>query len=760
MSDDRWSTALVLGGIRSGKSAFAEALVADAPSVRYVATAAGGEDDPEWLARIEAHQQRRPQTWSTEETGADPGRLTALLAEAKPDDTLLVDDLGGWVTGLLDPARQPNNDEADVAALAAAVRGCAARVVLVSPEVGLALVPATPVGRAFADALGSTNQALAEVCDRVALVVAGQSVWLKGGLSNKKDKSGGEATDLAAALPLVDATPDPELEPHLVAPAASDRGPAAPPAVLDEPTMLLPVLGSGVTIEPGMQIPLPDGDAGPDARDRLVNVDFAGAGLGALAGVVEFAAATQGTTTPRPWSSVRVLLISGSHAGGVAAGDDPADAERRIAEVEQGEGVLSQLAGEAGADIAVLRMGTSGALEDGPVLDEAAVDVALRQGWRLAEAAADAGRDLLVLASIGVGTDAVATAISAAVTGSEPVAALPRVLRPGGTINDDAWMVRCAAVRDALHRIRQESRGSRDILIQLGGADFAVATGALLGAAFRRLPVLLDGPVGVAAGLVARDLASQVRHWCLLPDTGNLTLVRHASDVLGLAPMLELGLGLGEGANALAALPLLRSAIALAAAVPVHPALLAEQDVPDADAPADLDPAGSDDASGDAEEAEEAEPALPTGNADPTPAELDATITDDTAAPPADLDAPTSDNVRDPVPQPANLDATNSDDAQAEPPPADLDATNSDDAQAEPPPADLDATTTAGAQAEPPSADLAATTGPEAGDTTTAEADSPPAANAANAVRTADGDTEGTKIIRRKPASDDARAGE
>ena len=77
MSVDRWNTVLVLGGIRSGKSAFAESLVEDAASVRYVATAAGGEDDPEWGARIEAHQRRRPQSWTTEETGADPGRLAA-----------------------------------------------------------------------------------------------------------------------------------------------------------------------------------------------------------------------------------------------------------------------------------------------------------------------------------------------------------------------------------------------------------------------------------------------------------------------------------------------------------------------------------------------------------------------------------------------------------------------------------------------------------------------------------------------------------
>jgi len=602
MSDDRWNTVLVLGGIRSGKSAFAEALVADAPSVRYVATAAGGENDPEWLARIEAHQRRRPQSWSTEETGSDPARLTALLTEAKPDDTLLVDDLGGWVTALLGPARQPNDDEADVAALAHAVRGCPARVVLVSPEVGLALVPTTPVGRAFADALGTTNQALAEACDRVALVVAGQHVWLKTEESSWSEEAGIEATAAGGGgAPVVGITEDLDdievpYEPQLIEPivvatpevpaavatvVASPEVPAAVATVLDERTQQLPVIGGGIAIEPGLDLPLPDGDAGPDARDRLTTVDFAGAGLGDLVEAVEFAAATQGTTIPRPWESVRVLLISGAHEGGAAAGEDPDDVERRVAEVEQGEGVLGRLAGQAGADVAVLRVARAGAMEDGPVIGAGALEVALRQGWRLAEAAADAGRDLLVLASIGVGTDAVAAAISAAITGAEAVEVLPRVLRPGGRFDDESWMVRCAAIHDALHRIRQEPRGAKDILAQLGGADLAVATGALLGAAARRMPVLLDGPLGIAAGLVARDLASQSRHWCLLPDAGTQALVRQGADVLGLTPVVQLGMDLGEGANALAVLPLLRSAIALASALPVHPALLAGHDATD-----------------------------------------------------------------------------------------------------------------------------------------------------------------------------------
>ncbi|NMO53053.1 bifunctional adenosylcobinamide kinase/adenosylcobinamide-phosphate guanylyltransferase [Actinoplanes sp. TBRC 11911] len=570
MSDDRWSTVLVLGGIRSGKSAFAESLVTDAPSVRYVATAVGGEDDPEWRARIEEHQRRRPQSWSTEETGADPSRLVEVLTEAKPDDTLLVDDLGGWVTALLDPARQPNDDAADVVALAAAVRACPARVVLVSPEVGLSLVPATPVGRAFADALGSTNQALADACDRVALVVAGRAVWLKGGLS----------AAAAPADPQLDVTtpppPFPDAEPQLVTPQATESlaAPAAP-SVLTEPTMVLPAVGDGaVVFQPGMDLPLPDSDSGPDTRDRLASVDFAGAGLGSLVEAVVFAAGTQFTTVPAPWAAVRVLLLSGIHAGGAAAGDDRVDAERRLVQVENGEGVLSQLAGQAGADVAVLRTGEAAAMEDGPVMDDTAVETALWQGWRLAETAADAGKDLLVLASIGVGTDAVAAAVTAATSGAEPVAVLPRVLQPGGVFDDNAWMRRAAAVRDALHRIRQEPRGAKDILRELGGPDLAVATGVLLGAASRRVPVLVDGPVGVAAGLIARDLASQTRHWTLLPDAGRLALTRQGADVLGLEPVLDLGLGLGEGANALAALPLLRTAIRLAATVPVHPSLL------------------------------------------------------------------------------------------------------------------------------------------------------------------------------------------
>jgi nicotinate-nucleotide--dimethylbenzimidazole phosphoribosyltransferase len=182
MRSPAWRHALVLGGTRSGKSEFAERLLTDEPTVRYVATGRSSAD-AEWARRIDAHRARRPAVWTTEEVGDDPGRLPSLLAGAQPSEVVLVDEIGTWVGALLTPddgtTAAPALDES-IARLGAAVRACPARLVLVSPEVGLAPVALTPLGRAFVDAVGSTNIALADACDAVVLVVAGQPVRVKG----------------------------------------------------------------------------------------------------------------------------------------------------------------------------------------------------------------------------------------------------------------------------------------------------------------------------------------------------------------------------------------------------------------------------------------------------------------------------------------------------------------------------------------------------------------------------------------------------
>jgi len=174
-----WRHALVLGGIRSGKSEFAEELAGAGP-VRYVATARDSAADPEWSARIAAHRARRPAGWSTTEVGEHPQALVDAVETADTRETLLIDDLGTWVAGLTESPGEPSAGVLS-SRLADAVRACSAKVVLVSPEVGLSVVPPTAAGRIFADALGTTNRVIAGACDVVTLVVAGQVVWLKGG---------------------------------------------------------------------------------------------------------------------------------------------------------------------------------------------------------------------------------------------------------------------------------------------------------------------------------------------------------------------------------------------------------------------------------------------------------------------------------------------------------------------------------------------------------------------------------------------------
>jgi adenosylcobinamide kinase / adenosylcobinamide-phosphate guanylyltransferase len=170
---------LVLGGARSGKSSHAEQLLAADGPVRYLATARRDPHDAEWSARLETHQRRRPPGWSTVE---DPDVAGLVRAGGGP---LLVDDLATWLTRVLDDAgaweadRVPAVVGERVAELVAAVRAAPGRVLLVSAEVGLGVVPPTRSGRMFRDELGSLNSALAEVCDEVLLLVAGLPVRLK-----------------------------------------------------------------------------------------------------------------------------------------------------------------------------------------------------------------------------------------------------------------------------------------------------------------------------------------------------------------------------------------------------------------------------------------------------------------------------------------------------------------------------------------------------------------------------------------------------
>ena len=165
---------LVLGGARSGKSRYAERLVeAAAPGGTYCATAEPG--DVEMAQRIALHRARRGAFWQTVE--APLNLADAILRAAAPERPLVVDCLTLWLSNLMLAGRSP---DAETASLRAALRDAAGAVVLVANEVGLGLVPETPLGRRFRDEAGRLNQEMAALAHRVVFLAAGLPLVLKG----------------------------------------------------------------------------------------------------------------------------------------------------------------------------------------------------------------------------------------------------------------------------------------------------------------------------------------------------------------------------------------------------------------------------------------------------------------------------------------------------------------------------------------------------------------------------------------------------
>lgn len=167
------ATTLVLGGARSGKSAFAEKLVSDSGLARiYLATATAGDD--EMRERIYQHRARRGDGWRTVE---EPLALVdALTREATHGRAVLVDCLTLWLSNLMEAGRDPDIEARRLTRFLGVARY---PVVFVSNEVGMGLVPETPLGRAFRDAQGRLNQAIAAAVPNVAFVAAGLPLWLK-----------------------------------------------------------------------------------------------------------------------------------------------------------------------------------------------------------------------------------------------------------------------------------------------------------------------------------------------------------------------------------------------------------------------------------------------------------------------------------------------------------------------------------------------------------------------------------------------------
>jgi adenosylcobinamide kinase/adenosylcobinamide-phosphate guanylyltransferase len=171
------SVTLVLGGVRSGKSRYAQQLAEQSRRVVFVATATITDD--EMRAKIERHRKDRPKEWLTVE---EPLELAKVLARYELDcDVIVVDCLTIFAANLMERAGADGDAiEGRIEALCAALRVAQCNVVLVSNEVGSGVHPSTDLGRRFRDLLGEMNQRVARVADDVVLMVAGLPLALKG----------------------------------------------------------------------------------------------------------------------------------------------------------------------------------------------------------------------------------------------------------------------------------------------------------------------------------------------------------------------------------------------------------------------------------------------------------------------------------------------------------------------------------------------------------------------------------------------------
>jgi nicotinate-nucleotide--dimethylbenzimidazole phosphoribosyltransferase len=326
------------------------------------------------------------------------------------------------------------------------------------------------------------------------------------------------------------------------------------------------------------EIAPPDGRVAAAARRRQDMLTKPRRALGRLEDLSVWVSSCQGDCPPKQFERARIVVFAGDHGvtrHGVSA--YPAEVTAQMVNnIEAGGAAINVLADLSGASVRVVDVAvdrdeaaayrirrSSGniAVQDAMSIEEAVA--AIETGRRIADEEVDAGADLLIAGDMGIGNTTAATTLVAAVTGTEPVLAVGR----GTGIDDAAWSRKTAAVRDALYRSRAVHADAVGLLAACGGADLAAIAGFCAQAALRRTPLLLDGLVVTGAALLAEQLAPGARLWWQAghrsPEPAHTLALTH----LGLEPVIDLGLRLGEGTGAAVALPILRAAVATLASM-------------------------------------------------------------------------------------------------------------------------------------------------------------------------------------------------
>lgn len=324
----------------------------------------------------------------------------------------------------------------------------------------------------------------------------------------------------------------------------------------------------------------PDQQAHRQAVARHEQLTKPAGSLGRLEELGVWATACQGVCPPHAFVRPQVVVFAADHgvaAHGVSAYPSEVT-QQMVANFLSGGAAVNVLAAAAGATVRVIDVavdcdaaatGTpplvskhkvrrgSGAIHLQDALTDGEVTQALQTGVTIADEEIDRGADLLIAGDMGIGNTTPAAVLIAALTGAEPVAVVGR----GTGIDDSGWMRKAAAIRDALRRARPVVSDPAALVRTAGGADIAAMAAFLAQAAARRTPVILDGVVTGAAAMLAEDFAPGARQWWVAGHRSVEPAHALALQHLELVPILDLGMRLGEGSGAVAALPLVQMAV-------------------------------------------------------------------------------------------------------------------------------------------------------------------------------------------------------
>ncbi len=338
--------------------------------------------------------------------------------------------------------------------------------------------------------------------------------------------------------------------------------------------------GRGVTVDLQRfrdEITGPDEDARKAAVARHLTLTKPAGALGRLETLSTWVAATQGACPPRSIERARVVIFAGDHgvaSAGVSA-YPPEVTAQMVHNFVSGGAAVNALARVAGASVRVVDLAVASdlpglpdevtrhkvcrgsgniAIED--ALSRQQAERAFTAGTLIADEEIDAGADLLIPGDMGIGNTTPAAALIGLLSSRDAAAVTGR----GTGVDDEGWIRKTAAVRDAMRRGRSVKADQIALLATVGGADFAAMTGFLLQASVRKRPVILDGLVSGACAMVAHRIAYRAAKWW---QSGHRS-VEPAHEVvlarLQLEPLLDYQLHLGEGTGALLALPIVRAA--------------------------------------------------------------------------------------------------------------------------------------------------------------------------------------------------------